>query len=105
MLISFYPLLKIEHLSVDTKLTLYEASIRFRLTYAVLAWEFAASSNLLKWHNKVLCTIVSVPRRTATRDLHMAFKIPYLYAFVMKLYRRQATVILNHDNVTIPDIG
>jgi len=52
--------------------------------------EFTADSYVLKLQrlrNKVLCTIVNLPMHTPTRDLHMAFKIPYLYDFVTKLYR------------------
>jgi len=43
----------------------------------------------------------NLPRRTPIRDLHMAFKIPYLYDFVTKLCRKQATVILSHENANI----
>jgi hypothetical protein len=47
----------------------------------------------------------NLPRRTPICDLHMAFKIPYLYDFVTKLRRQQAAVILNHENVNIRRIG
>jgi len=40
-----------------------------------------------------------------TRDLHMAFGIPYLYNFITKLCRQQATVVLNYENVNIRNIG
>jgi hypothetical protein len=106
--ISIYPLLKTECLSVSTKLTLYKTLIRSVLTYACPAWEFAADSHLLKWQrlqNKVLRTIGNLPRRTLTRDLHMAFKITYLNDFFTKLCRQQATVIPNHENVNIGNIG
>jgi len=78
------------------------------LTYASPAWEFATDSYLFKLqylHNKVLGTICNSLRRILTRDLHMAFKIPYLYDFVTKLCRRQATVILNQENVNVGSIG
>jgi len=42
---------------------------------------------------------------TPTRDLHMAFKILYLYDGVAKLSTQQAKVILNHENVNIRIIG
>jgi hypothetical protein len=35
----------------------------------------------------------------------MSFKIPYLYDFVTELCRKQATVILDHENVNILIIG
>jgi hypothetical protein len=48
---------------------------------------FAADTHLLKLQrlqNKVLRTIVNFPRRTLVRDLHVAFKIPYVYNFITK---------------------
>jgi hypothetical protein len=54
---------------------------------------------------KVIRTVCNSLRGTLTRDLHMAFKIPYLYDFVTKLCRQQATVTLNHANVNIRKIG
>jgi hypothetical protein len=53
---------------------------------------------LQRLQNKVLCTIGNSPRRTPTRDLHMTFKSPYLYDFITKLCRQQATVTLNHEH-------
>jgi hypothetical protein len=41
-------LLKSERLNATAKLTLYEALIRFTVTYACTALEFAADSHLLK---------------------------------------------------------
>jgi len=70
---------KSERLSVNTKLTLYKALIRSITTYACPACEFAADSHVLKLQrlqNKPLQTTDNVPRRTPTRDLDMAFKIP-----------------------------
>jgi hypothetical protein len=43
--------------------------------------------------NKVLRTTGNLPRRTPTRDLRAAFKIPYIYDFVTKLCRQQVEVI------------
>jgi hypothetical protein len=60
---------------------------------------------LQRLQNKVLRTTGNILRRTPTRDLHMAFKIPYLNDFVTKLRREQATVILNNENVNIRNIG
>jgi hypothetical protein len=42
---------------------------------------------------------------TLALDLHMAFKIPYLHDFLIKLCRKQATLKLNHENVNIRHIG
>jgi hypothetical protein len=35
----------------------------------------------------------------------MAFKIPYVYDYITKLYRQQAEVIQNHDNENGRNIG
>jgi hypothetical protein len=46
---------------------------------------FAADNHLLKLQhlqNKVLRTIGNFPRRTPIRDLHMAFKLPYIYHYI-----------------------
>jgi hypothetical protein len=37
--------------------------------------------------------------------LHIAFKLPYVYDFVTKLYRQQAEVIQNHENENVRNIG
>jgi hypothetical protein len=37
--------------------------------------------------------------------LHIAFKIPYTYDYVTKLYWVQAEVILNHENPNVCGIG
>jgi hypothetical protein len=38
---------------------------------------------------------------TPVHDVHLAFKIPYVYDYITKLYRRQAEVILNHKNPNV----
>jgi hypothetical protein len=43
--------------------------------------------------------------RTPVRDLHLAFKIPYVYDYITKLCRRQAEVTLNHKNPNVRAIG
>jgi hypothetical protein len=78
------------------------------MTYACPAWEFAADTHLLKLlrlQNKVLRTIGNFPRRTPVRDVHVAFKIPYVYYFITKLCRHQAEVIQNHQNPNVSNIG
>jgi hypothetical protein len=37
--------------------------------------------------------------------MHLAFKIPYVYDYITKLCRRQAEVILNHENPNVRAIG
>jgi hypothetical protein len=37
--------------------------------------------------------------------LHMAFQVPYIYDYIMKLCRQQAEAIQNHENAKVPDIG
>jgi hypothetical protein len=55
--------------------------------------------------NKVLRIIGSFPRHTPVRDLHMAFKLPYIYDYITKLCRQQAEVIQNHDNENVRNTG
>jgi hypothetical protein len=55
------------------------------MSYASPAWEFAAEThlmNLQRLQNKFLRTIDNLPRRTPVRDLHIAFKIPYVYDYI-----------------------
>jgi hypothetical protein len=62
------------------------------MTYASPAWEFAASTHLLKLQrlqNKVLRTIGNFPRRTPVRELHKAFNIPYICDYITKLCRHK----------------
>jgi hypothetical protein len=44
-------------------------------------------------------------RNTPVRDLHVAFKIPYIYDFITKLCRQQAEVIQNDENENVRNIG
>jgi hypothetical protein len=78
-------LFKIERLSTNIKLILHKALIRSIMTYVSPAWEFAANKYLLKLQrlqNKFLRTIGNFPRRTSVHDLHMAFKLPYIYDYI-----------------------
>jgi hypothetical protein len=93
-----YSLFKSERISANINLTLHKALIRFVLTYASSAWEFAADIHLLKLQrlpNKVLRTIGNFPRCTPVLDLHMAFKLPYVYDYITNLCRQQAEVTQN----------
>jgi hypothetical protein len=78
------------------------------MTYACPAWEFAAESHLLKLQrlqNRVLHTIGNFPRRPSVLDLHVAFKIPYVYDYITKLCSQQAEVIQNCDNENVRNIS
>jgi hypothetical protein len=88
-----YSLFKSERLSANNKLTLHKALIRFVMTYACPAWEFAADKHLLKLQrlqNRDLRSIGNFPRHTPVRELRKAFCIPYIYDYTTKLYRQQA---------------
>jgi hypothetical protein len=78
------------------------------MTYACPTWDFAADTHLMKLQrlqNKVVRTIGNFPRRTPVRELHKAFSVPYIYDYITKLYRQQAEVIQNHENVNVRNIG
>jgi hypothetical protein len=78
------------------------------MTYACPTWEFAADNHLLKLQrlqNEDLRTIRNFARRTPVRDLHMAFKLPYIYDYVTKLCRQQAEVIQNHEKANVRNVG
>jgi hypothetical protein len=78
------------------------------MTYACPTWELAADTNLLnlqRLQNKVLRTIGNFPRLTPVRDVHTAFKLPYVYKYVTKLCRKEAEVINNRENEHVCNIG
>jgi hypothetical protein len=39
------------------------------------------------------------------RELHVAFKLPYVYDYITKLCMQQAEVIQNHENENVHNIG
>jgi hypothetical protein len=103
-----YYIFKSEHLSAHIKLIVFRALIRLIMTYACPTWEFAADTHLMKLQrlqNRVLRAIGNLDWRTPVRDLHLAFKLPYVYDYITKLCRRQAEVILNHENPNVRAIG
>jgi hypothetical protein len=72
---------------------------RATLSSVTQGTEFAADSYLVKLQrlqNKVLRTIGNLPRRNPVRELHMAFRIPYVYDYITKLCRPQAEVVQNY---------
>jgi hypothetical protein len=55
--------------------------------------------------NRALHAIGNLDRCTSVRELHVAFKIPYVYDYIIKLRRTQAAeVILNHVNSNVRGI-
>jgi hypothetical protein len=77
------------------------------MTYACPAWEFEVDTyhlKLLRLQNRVVHTIGNFPRRTPVHEVHVAFKIPYVYDFTTKLYRQQTEVIRNHVNTNVRNI-
>jgi hypothetical protein len=96
------------HLSTNIKLALYKALIRSVMTYACPTWKYEADARLLRLQllqNRVLGAIGNLDRCTPVHELHMAFKIPYVYDHVTKLCMTQAEVILYHVNPNVHGIG
>jgi hypothetical protein len=60
---------------------------------------------LQRLQNRVLRAIGNLDRSTPVRDLHLGFKIPYVYNYITKLCRRKAEVILNHENPNVRVTG
>jgi len=66
--------------------------------------DIAADTHIMKLHlmqNRVLRTTGNSPRPSPIPDLHMAFRLPYVYDFIAKLCRRPVEVILSHGNENI----
>jgi hypothetical protein len=60
----------------------YKDLIRSVMTYVCPTWEYAEDAHLLKLQrlqNRVLCAIGNLDRWTPVHELHVAFKIPYVY--------------------------
>jgi hypothetical protein len=56
----------------------------------------AADAHLLKLQrirNRVPRVIGNLKRRTLVREMYVAFKIPYVYNYVTKLFRKPAEII------------
>jgi hypothetical protein len=78
------------------------------MTYACTTWENVADAHLLKLQhlqNSILCATENLDRSTPVCELHMAFKIPYVYNYITKLCRTPAEIILNHVNPNVRGIG
>jgi hypothetical protein len=91
--IRIYSLLKSKRLNSYIKLFLHKALSKSVMTYAYPDCELAADTYILKLQrlqNKVLRIIGNFPRCIPIRDLHMAFNLPYVYDYIIKLCRQQA---------------
>jgi hypothetical protein len=55
--------------------------------------------------NRVIRGIGKLERLTTVRELHVAFKITYMYDYITKLCMAQAEEILNHLNPNVRGIG
>jgi hypothetical protein len=89
------------HLSTNIKLTLYKALIMSVMAYTCARWKYATDVHLLKLQTPGEESSMRYwkPRQTHSgSELHLAFKIPYMYNYIIKLCRTQAEVIINHQN-------
>jgi hypothetical protein len=55
-----------------------------------------SSDELQHLQNRVLHTVGGLHRCTPVCEMHMAFKIPYMYGYITKLCRRQAEAMQTH---------
>jgi hypothetical protein len=78
------------------------------MTHACPTWENAEDAHLLKLQrlqNRVLHATGNLDKYTPVRELHVAFKIPYVYDYITKSCRTQEDVILNHVNPNVRGTG
>jgi len=64
-------------------------------------WQFTTDTHLTKLQRPAKQGAPhygNLPRRTPTREVHVAFKIPHLHDFITKLCKQRAEVIQKHDN-------
>jgi hypothetical protein len=90
------------------KLTLYKTVIRSVITCTCPILEYAVDAHLLKLQrlqNTIIRAVWNFDRRTAVRELHVAFKIPYVYDCTTELCRTKSDVTINHVNPNVPGIG
>jgi hypothetical protein len=88
-----YSLFKSGHLSANIKLKFYRALIKSVMTYTCPIWEYLADALLLKFQRlqkRVLSAIGNLDRCTPVRELHVTFKISYVYDYITKLCRTYA---------------
>jgi hypothetical protein len=78
------------------------------MTYACPTWEKAADAFLLKLKRlktRVLRTIGNIDRCTLVLEMHVAFKILYMYDYITKFCRTGTEVIVNHVNSNVRGAG
>jgi hypothetical protein len=71
--------------STDIKLILHKALIRTIIVYACPTSEYVAYAHLLKLQllqNRILRATGNLSGRTPVPELHVAFKIPYVYDYI-----------------------
>jgi hypothetical protein len=61
--------------------------------------------NLQRLQNRVLYAIGNIDRCTSVYNLQVAFKIPYMYGYIIKLCNKLAEVIQNHLNPNVHGTG
>jgi hypothetical protein len=66
---------------------------------------YAVCAEVTKRWSSANPVLGNLDKRTPVRDLHLAFKIPYVYDYKTTLCRRQAEVILNHENPNVRATG
>jgi hypothetical protein len=97
--IRIYSLLKSERLSAKSKLTLYKTLMRSKMTYACLAWEFAADSSACKIESSAPLVAYQGAHRFALYIRHSRFST--FNDYITKICRKQAQVIQTHYNVIV----
>jgi hypothetical protein len=60
---------------------------------------------LQRLQNRLLRATGNIGRCTPVRELHMAFKIPYVYDYITILCRTLVEIKLNHVNPNLRGIG
>jgi hypothetical protein len=78
------------------------------MTYACSTWEYEADGHLLnlqRLQKRFLRVTGNLDRLTLVREMHVAFKIPYVYNCITKLCRTQTEVTLNHANPNVCGTG
>jgi hypothetical protein len=78
------------------------------MIYACPTFEYATDAHPLKLQrlqNRILRAVRNLDRRTQVCEMHVAFKIPYVYDYITKLCKTQAEVIVNHRNPIVHGIG
>jgi hypothetical protein len=77
-------------LNTNIKLTLCKALVRSVMIHAYSTCEYVVDDPLLKpqrLQNRIFCAIGNLDRCTPVHELHMAFKIPYVFDYITKLWK------------------